>query len=289
MKVAGFSIIKDAITYDYPIAEALRSILPICDKVFVAVGESGDATRDLVQQIDPEKIVILDTQWDTTQREGGRVLALETDKAFQAIPKEFDWCFYIQGDEVLHEKYHTVVKDAMFTYWQEQEVESLLFNYKHFYGSYDYVAEASNFYKKEIRIIRNNKAIFSYRDAQGFRKLPNEKLRAKYIEAFIYHYGWVKHPNAMQSKQLNFNTYWHNDEWIEKNIAQAEFFDYSNIKTLSRFTGSHPEVMLARIDKINWQFDYDLSKSSYSVKDRLKLLLNRWFGINLNYQNYIEV
>ena len=36
-------------------------------------------------------------------KEGGSVLAAETDKAFNEISADTDWCIYIQGDEVLHE------------------------------------------------------------------------------------------------------------------------------------------------------------------------------------------
>src|SRR5215216_6634011 len=102
MKVTGFSFIKNAIKYQYPIVEALQSILPLCDEVVVAVGASEDDTRELVASIDPQKIKIVDTVWDDHLREGGKVLAVETDKAFKAISSDTDWCFYIQGDEVLH-------------------------------------------------------------------------------------------------------------------------------------------------------------------------------------------
>ena len=89
--------------YQYPVTEALRSILPLCDEVVVAVGNSGDGTRELVTSIDPRKIKVIDTSWDESLREGGRVLAMETNKAFKAITADTDWSFYIQGDEVLHE------------------------------------------------------------------------------------------------------------------------------------------------------------------------------------------
>ena len=55
MKVSGFTFIKDAITYDYPILEAIKSILPICDEFVVAVGASSDETLALIQGIDSEQ------------------------------------------------------------------------------------------------------------------------------------------------------------------------------------------------------------------------------------------
>jgi hypothetical protein len=44
MKVSGFTFIRNAIKYDYPIVEAIQSILPLCDEVVVAVGNSEDET-----------------------------------------------------------------------------------------------------------------------------------------------------------------------------------------------------------------------------------------------------
>ncbi len=94
MKVSGFSFIKDAIKYDYPAVEAIRSILPLCDEVVVAVGKSSDQTLQLIQSIDPNKIRIVETIWDESKREGGQVLALETDKSYEEINSNTDWAFY---------------------------------------------------------------------------------------------------------------------------------------------------------------------------------------------------
>ncbi len=116
MKVSGFTFVKNAIKYDYPIVEAIKSILPICDEVVVAVGESDDKTLELIQGIDKEKIKIIETKWDESLREGGRVLAVETDKAYKEISEDSDWAFYIQGDEVVHEKYLDTIYDSMKKY-----------------------------------------------------------------------------------------------------------------------------------------------------------------------------
>ncbi|MEJ5267533.1 MAG: hypothetical protein WHW07_06995 [Bacteroidales bacterium] len=286
MKVCGFSFIRNAIKYDYPVVEAISSILPVCDKFIVAVGNSEDNTRELIENIDKDKIIIIDTIWEESLREGGRVLALETDKAFQSIPEDFDWCFYIQGDEVVHEKYLDNIYKSMLEYIDNKNIEGLLFKYLHFYGSYDYVGTSYRWYRNEIRIIRNEKTIFSYRDAQGFRKKPDSKLKVKPIDAYIYHYGWVKDPRAMQKKQVDFNKLWHDDEWIEKNIAKVSEFDYTGIDSLEKFNDTHPKVMQNRIQKINWKFDHDPSFNKISTKDKIKKLFEK-LGLNIGqYQNY---
>ena len=64
MKVCGFTFIRNAIKYDYPVVEAITSILPICDKFVVAVGKSEDDTLNLIKNISPQKIEIIETVWD---------------------------------------------------------------------------------------------------------------------------------------------------------------------------------------------------------------------------------
>jgi hypothetical protein len=291
MKVTGFSFIKNAVQFQYPVVEALQSILPLCDEVVVAVGDSADGTRDLVAAIDPQKIKILDTVWDETLREGGRVLAAETDKAFQAVGNDTDWCVYIQGDEVMHEAYYDEIRQAMQRWKDDPNVDGLLFRYLHFYGSYQYVGTSSGWYRREIRIIKNNKRIYSYRDAQGFRKGANEKLRVKPLNAYVYHYGWVREPKAMQAKYIDFERHWAGDHW---NDAAAKVysgdFDYSKIDALEKFAGRHPVVMQPRIDRMNWQFEYDLSHNNIKLKDRFKNLIENLTGKRpFDHNNYIIV
>lgn len=286
MKVTGFTFIRNGVKLDYPIVEAIQSILPICDDFVVAVGNSEDDTLGLIQAIDPSKIRIIETIWDDSLRENGAVLAVETNKAFQAIESDSDWAFYIQGDEVIHEQYLPIIKSAMERFKDDKKVDGLLFHYRHFYGSYDYVGASNSWYKDEIRVIKNDKSIYSFKDAQGFRKGDNEKLNVIGIPAYVNHYGWVKEPRAMQQKQESFHKLWHNDEWLDKNVDKVEAFEYEkHVSELKRFTESHPKVMEERLKRVNWKFDFDISMSKRSMKDRFKDLL-LLVGINPNYVNY---
>jgi glycosyltransferase involved in cell wall biosynthesis len=296
MKITGFSFIRNAIQYDYPIKESLESLLPIVDEIVVAVGKSDDKTLELVQKIDKKKIRILQTVWDDSKREGGRVLADETQKAYEAI-KHSDWAFYLQGDEVLHEQDYPTIRAAAEKYRSDERIEGLLFKYKHFYGSYDYLGASRRWYRREIRIVRPPQfslkpamKIYSYKDAQGFRKDDNRKLSVKEIDAHIYHYGWVKPPEAQMQKQQTFNKYWHDDQWMKENIPSAARFDYSNIDSLARFEGSHPVVMKDRIRKKNWQFDFDISRSKYTLKEKISGFIEKFTGYRPGeYKNYKKI
>ena len=133
MKVTGFTFICNAVKNDYPIIEAIQSILPVCDEFVVAVGKSEDETLSLIKNINSPKIRIIETVWDNSLREGGKTFAIETDKAYAAISDDTDWAFYIQGDECVHEKYLSVIKKAMEDNLDDKKVEGLLFKYLHFY------------------------------------------------------------------------------------------------------------------------------------------------------------
>ena len=290
MKVTGFTIIRNAIKFDYPVVEAITSILPICDEFIVAVGNSEDETLQLIKSINSPKIKIIETIWDDSLRQGGQVLAIETNKAFDAISKDVHWCFYIQSDECVHEKHLASIKEAMQKYKDDKQVDGLLFNYVHFYGTYNYVGNSRRWYRKEIRIIKNDKSIRSYKDAQGFRKTNNSKLNVKPISAEIYHYGWVKPPKAQQAKQENFHKMWHDDEWMKKNIAQVDEFDYSQIDSLEEFKGTHPQVFQKRVEAADWNFKFNQSQIKLSTKDKFLLFIEKTTGWKVGeYKNYKEI
>ncbi len=283
MKVAGFTFIRNAILYDFPIVEAITSILPLCDEFIVAVGKSEDDTLGLIERIGSPKIKILPTVWDDSLREGGRVLAAETDKAFQAIAKDCDWAFYIQGDEVVHEQDLPAIRAAMLKWKDTPSVEGLLFHYTHFYGSYQYIGDSRSWYRREVRIVRPDEAIFSYRDAQGFRKKPNQKLRVKLIQARIYHYGWVKPPQQQMAKRKKAHSFWHKTDLI---TDQTEFV-YNVEEPLTIFQGTHPAVMAARVKNCDWAFEYDASQLQTKWHRKVLHQIYKLTGIWLfEYKNY---
>jgi hypothetical protein len=287
MKVCGFSFIRNAVKFDYPVVESIRSILPVCDAFIVAVGQSDDGTLDLIRSIDP-KVQVIETTWDESLRHGGRAFAVETDKAFQAIPPEFDWAFYLQGDEVVHEKYLPGIRTAMEANLNKRHVDGLLFNYTHFFGSYDFVGQKYSWYRREVRIIRNRKDIFSYKDAQGFRKLPNRKLDVRLIDAHIYHYGWTRDPDALQKKVESSARFYRDDMWLKRFFVKENTYAYSEKEEPIRpFDGTHPAVMSERIKRKNWKYEPDTGLRYVSLKDRIKRVIGNLTGwYPGEYRNY---
>jgi hypothetical protein len=288
MKVAGFTFIRNALKFDFPVAEAIASVLPLCDAFFVAVGDSDDNTRDFIRRLAPGKLQVLETTWDASLNKGGEVYANETNKAFDAIPAEYDWCFYIQGDEVIHEKDLPAILGAMQKNLQRLEVEGLLFSYRHFFGTYDYVAASRKWYRNEVRVIRNDKTIRSYRDAQGFRK-GNKKLKVMPVEAVIYHYGWVRHPKYMQNKIYAVMKYYGciSEEAATRKAGEMEFNYSRKYDALVKFSGTHPAVMQPRIERLNWTVEVDLARVNLKFRYRILFWWEKLTGIRLfEFRNY---
>lgn len=287
MRTAGFTFVRNAVLYDYPVVEAIQSMLPLCETVVVAVGHSDDDTLALVHGIGDPRIQIIETVWDDTLRAGGQVLAVETNKAFDAIGAEYDWCLYLQADECLHEDDFPAIRQTMEAYGNDTATQGLLFDYRHFYGSYDYIGVARRWYRREVRIIRNDKRIRSYRDAQGFRYDGIEKLHVRRVPANIYHYGWVKHPQTQQRKQQHFNKLWHSDDWVDTHIGTAPMYQYDGSEPLEHFKGTHPKFMQARIKAANWQFDQDPTTVHWPWKDRASQWIEHHTGWRIGeYRNY---
>jgi len=288
MKICGFTFVRNAVKFDYPVTASISSILSIVDEFIVSVGNCDDGTLRLIESIGSPKIKIFHSTWDESIKEGGGVLAVETDKALAYVPAHYDWAFYLQADEVVHEKDLDKIVAAAAKYTDDKKVEGLLFNYTHFYGTYDYFGDSRRWYKNEVRVLRNNGNIASFRDAQGFRTKRGKKLAVKKIDAGIYHYGWVRHPHNQLEKLNSFYMLWNGPEYKAPPIADEQEFDFfKDVDSLALFGGTHPAVMKERIAQKNWQVNFDVKRKRFSFKDKLLYRLEKLTGKRLfDYRSY---
>lgn len=285
MKVAGFTFLRNGVKYGYPFKQSILSLLPVVDEMVINLGNSEDSTNEVIDSLPQEKIKKIYNVWDESLRTGGRILAVETNKALDATSENADWLFYIQGDEVIHENDYDEIRKQMLKYKDDENVEGLLFRYYHFYGSYKFLGDGRSWYPFEIRVIKNNKNIRSYRDAQGFRWSDGRKLKVKLIDAHIYHYGWARNPVIMNRKQTNFASLY-NGKKAQQNEATA--FDYSKIDSLVLFEGTHPAVMQTLVAQEDWSFNMDVKKKNFkNAKHRFYYFLDKKFGWRpFSYKNY---
>lgn len=294
MTVSGITIIRNGIKFDYPFIESINSILPVCDEFIVVAGKSDDGTREKIAQLGSPKIKIIDTIWDESLREGGKILAQQTNIGLDHASG--DWCFYLQADEVAHEKDHQLIVDEMKKNLNNPRVDGLLFSYYHFWG-YRHVCVTRRTYRREIRIVRNDRRIRSYKDAQGFRKFSTPassgsepkgaKLNVRFIDAHIYAYSRVRTPEMELHKVREFERLWHTDEFVNKKYADKRVFDYQQVDMVMPFDASgHPHVMRQRAENSAWQFEFNGPR--FSLKNRLLYEFEKrtgWrIGENRNYR-----
>lgn len=265
MKISGFTMVRNAEKLYYPLVESICSILDLVDEYIVVIGNNDpdDHTLEMVESIGSEKIKIYRSVWDFKAYPHGSELAHQTD-----IAKEYfsgDWLFYLQADEVVHEKDHAVIRQRCEQLIDNQEVEALVFRYIHFWGDYNHAFTANhNWYRREMRIIRNRPEIHSWRDAQSFRLIPDftkekyltkvgtRKLNVAKVEADIYHYGWVRPPLLMNKKTVSFeNCYKDDNQPVQQEIILSEV-DFGALGCVPKFKGSHPQVMKAKIHLFDW-------------------------------------
>ena len=258
-------MVKNATKLYYPIKQAIMSILPIVDEFVVAVGNNDpdDRTREEILSINSPKVRIIDTVWDLEKYSRGTENAHQTDIAKNECTG--DWLFYLQSDEVVHEKYLPIIEKRCRQLVDDKEVEGLLFKYRHFWGDYKHCHNSHSWYPNEIRIVRNDPEIHSWESAQSFRRIPNfdgkdyriqegtHKLKVATVDAYIYHYGWVRPPQLMQSKRKALDTI-HKGEGTANQMYDAapKEFDYGPLNKLPLFQETHPEVMKDWITRFNW-------------------------------------
>jgi len=280
MKISGFTMGKNANKLYYPMKQSIASILPIVDEFVVALGDSDedDHAREEILSLNSNKIKIIDTQWDLVKYPNGTENAHQTDIAREHCTG--DWLFYLQADEVIHEKYLPTIQKRCEELLDDKEVEGLLFAYKHFWGDYQHYHFSHKWYKHEIRIVRNDPDIHSWESAQSFRRIPNfngknyrqqdgtYKLKVAKVDAEVFHYGWVRPPHLMRKKMKALDTIHQGNTEAEKRAQRNRNFDYGPLNQLRKFQGSHPSVMQDWINRFDWsdQLQYQGKPS----KNRLK-------------------
>lgn len=252
MKVSGFTFCRNAVKYDYPILESIRSILPLCDEFIVNVGRCEDGTLELIRSIQDPKIKIVESVWDESLRKDGLIYSQQTNIALEHC--KGDWAFYIQADEVVHEDDVPIIRRAMQQHLRNPMVKGLLFRYLHFVA--DYWSTNPWFYHKAVRIIRNNGEVESCGDAVGFHvKATHRYLQSgpkewlAYSGGRVFHYGWVKDPKTMLDKKREQAAVYHGTNLppaAAKELA-GETFNFEDYAILKDFRGSHPAIMNARI------------------------------------------
>ena len=295
MKVSGFTLLRNGVRFDYPFLESLRSLLPLVDELIVNVGIGDDSTLEEVRRFAESegqgKVRWFESRWpfdDPAKRKGGLILSEQTNLSLDRCTG--DWCIYLQADEVFHEEDASRLRASLERCYGDAGIEGLLFDYVHLYGSFDVVQRTRSAYRREVRAFKRSSGARSVGDAQSFRKADGSKLRVARAGARVFHYGWVRTPEAMKEKTVFMDRLYHQDAADGDVPHTGDNFRYKRFWGLYRFEGSNPAVMRDRIARKGWHWDLERSPFVWNWKDAKKIgldLIERATGIRLfEYRSY---
>jgi hypothetical protein len=282
MKVSAFTFIKNGQMLGYPFLQSIQSILPIVDEFVINVGMSEDETLKMINSIKDKKIRIIESKWNDGMTDRGYVYGQQ--KMIAQYNCTGDWAFYIEGDEVYHEKDLEQIRKCMEIHLNDSNVEALVFDFKHFYGNANSVLNSPGWYRSEARIIKNS--IRSYAPDGLFWLILSSNKKGRYPRAkstglTCYHYGWVRSELQMNLKSSKVQKYWGGEPAI---------IDYSQMdqSIIEEFRGSHPEVIKDWLPKDDGLYITDLTYklTQKQKKHQLMIRIEKLFGVDLSKKHF---
>ena len=282
MIVSAFTFIKNGQILGYPFIQSIQSILAIVDEFVINVGESEDDTLLMVKSIPSSKIRIIKSKWNDKMQERGFVYGQQ--KMIAQYNCSGDWAFYIEGDEVYHENELATIYDAMKSNLNDSNVEALAVNFYHFYANKYSYFDSPGWYRSEARIIKSSLRTYAPDGLFWLVLDKNKKGRypkAKMIDAYCYHYGWVRSEDQMNLKSQKVQKYW--------GKAPAKI-DYSQVdqSIIKKFNGTHPEVVKGWLpnDLGLYKADQNYQISKKQKKHRFMIKIEKMFGLELSKKHY---
>jgi len=287
MKVSLFTFLRNGVKLGYPFLESIRSALPIADEYIIALGPSDSdeelSTLAALESLNEPKIRILKVQWNEQMKTAGFVYGQQ--KMLAQSQCSGDWAFYLEADEVLHENDLAAIWTSMQRHLDNPDIEALVFDYNHFFGSPQYTAISPGWYRRAPRIIRNTIRTIACDGLFWNVVINNKKMRwpkAALAHATIYHYGHVRSLDAMNRKQIAVERYW------SKSPAQLDRYRLDP-KALKLFSGSHPIVMRdwlsSKADK-NFAPDINHVLSGRDKRHRIAMITERIFSVDLSRKHF---
>merc|ERR1712096_127749 len=153
---SGFTFLKNAENLYFPYIQSIKSIITICNEFVIALGKSKDLSMIKIKFISKtnKKIKIINTEWNKNMKIKGYTYAQQ--KMISQFHCTGKWLFYLEGDEIIHEKDLKNIYKSLKIYIKYIEIESIAFKYYHFYGNINTYLYSPHWYRYAPRIIKSN-------------------------------------------------------------------------------------------------------------------------------------
>ncbi len=291
MRVSGFTFLRNGQLLGYPFVQSIRSILPIVDEFIIALGPCEDDTREILLGMNEPKLRIVETQWNQNLRNDYSIRGFNygQQKSIALFNCTGDWAFYLEGDEIVHEEDLPAIRRNMERYQNDSRVESLVFDYLHFYGNTNTQAWSPRWYRRAPRIIKTSIPVWAPKGLFFLVLKSSKKGRyphAAHSGGRIFHYGYVRTEETFQAKYDKTEIYWRRD----KSIPERKKISYGQVDpvALRPFNGSHPGVIEGFFPTAEGPFSADPNyrPTKRDLRHRVTLQLEKWFGFELNHNHF---
>ena len=273
MALVGYTFIRNMFKYDYPLKEAVFSLLPAVDVYYICECHSDDGTyAEIMRWARKEpKIRLLRHRWGdhfTIQQEIANYILSQISPG--------DWCFKLDADEVIHEDSWELFQ-SLPRLCQDHDKVGARFHYTHFMGNYE--TEFDFMYRRVRRFVQHGHGWRWDGDACQLI-IPgwdNASMDAQFldVDVEIFHYGKVKEGRVGLQKEKDFQQLYTDLGFPDPRVKECEEalgeLDYyylfqSAIERgeVRKFTGTHPAIMRERIARFKaegWeQFEMRMRK-----------------------------
>lgn len=243
MKTLGGSIfVRNAIEFDYCIAESIASLCAVCHKVVVVDAESDDDTVDLLASL-TEKHSNLELVFDVPWECAGNYERLARIANIARECLQTDWHFMLQADEVIHESSFEHIRAAV----QQDKFHSGMVRRVNLFGDlnhcfrYDIPSKPCSDEIIRLATIQNK----AFSDAESLRVDPQFLTRDTLDKITIFHYGFVRDDAAMLRKCRNMQSWFNGtDSQIDPRFeGMSDVFDWRKfwpVDFLMKIPMEHP-------------------------------------------------
>lgn len=244
--LGGSMFIRNAIEFDYCVAEALNSLCAVCDKVVILDANSTDGTLDLLKDVQSKQSnlrVISGANWECAQDFNRlRILANSAKNYLNT-----DWNFMLQADEVIHESSFPHIRKAM----NDPNYNAYMIRRMNLWGDcnhylkYDIPQEHKPVSDEVIRLATIEHE--AHGDAESLQ-VNAKHLGRKVDEIVIFHYGFVR--SKMIEKTLSMQSWFWGEgsqpdhRVVEMSKKENPRFEWEVMKTrdlLAPIPMSHPK------------------------------------------------
>ncbi len=241
--LSGYVCVRNAIEFDYCVAEAVKSLIPVCDEVVISDGESDDGTATVLAELGAmdSRVRIITYPWPKPERDIHFWVNWMNDARLNLT---YDTQLELDADEVLDPAGYDQIRAMTSTGC------SALFHRLNFWKDPQHLAPENRVCGTMVARLGPT-SLYMPSDEPFPLVNPNVRTKAEPFPSLrIFHYGFLRKPDAFVKKAdaIQMNFFGSTDPRLAEQVAKGERWDardYFSGESLRPFEGQHPEIARA--------------------------------------------